>query len=114
MNDKTLSGLTELATFVTTDIAGITRGRSFAASEIEDYMRKGVGWVPANLALGAARLVEMLRLPLPINAGQVRALAANASSSWRSDLAELLPGREKEFCLAYALIVGQASQPARF
>ncbi|OHV80895.1 glutamine synthetase family protein [Ensifer sp. LCM 4579] len=43
--------LTELAMFVTTDIAGITRGRSFAASEIDDYMRKGVGWVPANLAL---------------------------------------------------------------
>lgn len=50
-NGKALSGLTELATFVTTDIAGITRGRSFAASEIEDYLRKGVGWVPANLAL---------------------------------------------------------------
>ncbi|MDH6230532.1 glutamine synthetase [Mesorhizobium soli] len=43
--------LMELATFVTTDIAGITRGRSFAASEIDDYLRKGVGWVPANLAL---------------------------------------------------------------
>ncbi|MCA1491524.1 glutamine synthetase family protein [Sinorhizobium alkalisoli] len=42
---------TELATFVTTDIAGITRGRSFAASELGDYLRKGVGWVPANLAL---------------------------------------------------------------
>ncbi|MFK3668244.1 glutamine synthetase family protein [Ochrobactrum teleogrylli] len=45
------SELTELALFLTTDIAGITRGRSFAASEIEDYLRKGVGWVPANLAL---------------------------------------------------------------
>ena len=50
-NGVTASGLTELATFVTTDIAGLTRGRSFAASEIEDYLRKGVGWVPANLAL---------------------------------------------------------------
>lgn len=43
--------LTELATFVTTDIAGITRGRSFAAGQLDDYLRKGVGWVPANLAL---------------------------------------------------------------
>lgn len=50
-NGKAHSALTELATFVTTDIAGITRGRSFAASQIDDYLRKGVGWVPANLAL---------------------------------------------------------------
>lgn len=50
--DKTnTNGLMELASFVTTDIAGITRGRSFSAAEVEDYMRKGVGWVPANLAL---------------------------------------------------------------
>lgn len=43
--------LAELATIVTTDICGITRGRSFFASELESYLRKGVGWVPANLAL---------------------------------------------------------------
>jgi glutamine synthetase len=48
---KAQSDFTELATFVTTDIAGITRGRSFAAGHIDDYLRKGVGWVPANLAL---------------------------------------------------------------
>lgn len=50
-NGKAAAELTELATFVTTDIAGITRGRSFAATQIDDYLRKGVGWVPANLAL---------------------------------------------------------------
>ncbi|OCP07936.1 MULTISPECIES: glutamine synthetase family protein [unclassified Ensifer] len=50
-NGKAAAELTELATFVTTDIAGITRGRSFAATEIDSYLRKGVGWVPANLAL---------------------------------------------------------------
>ena len=49
--ERALSDLTELATFVTTDIAGITRGRSFAARHIDEYLRKGVGWVPANLAL---------------------------------------------------------------
>lgn len=48
---KAQADFTELATFVTTDIAGITRGRSFAAKHIDDYLRKGVGWVPANLAL---------------------------------------------------------------
>lgn len=45
------ASLTELATIVTTDLCGITRGRSFAAAETENYLRKGVGWVPANLAL---------------------------------------------------------------
>ncbi|NRQ18780.1 Glutamate--methylamine ligase [Ensifer sesbaniae] len=50
-NGTAAAELTELATFVTTDIAGITRGRSFAAAQIDDYLRKGVGWVPANLAL---------------------------------------------------------------
>ncbi len=48
---NTDAGLTELATIVTTDLCGITRGRSFAAAELDSYLRKGVGWVPANLAL---------------------------------------------------------------
>lgn len=48
---QALAGLTELATIVTTDTCGITRGRSFAVSELDSYLRKGVGWVPANLAL---------------------------------------------------------------
>jgi len=41
----------ELVTFVTTDIAAITRGRSVAARDLEKAMENGVGWVPANLAL---------------------------------------------------------------
>ena len=88
-----------------------------SAREFVRAVKGGRGWVlpvPLGLALGAARLVEALRLPLPVNSGQVRALAENASSPWRSDLAELLPGREKEFSLMFALTVGQASQPARF
>jgi glutamine synthetase len=41
----------ELVSFVTTDIAAITRGRSIALRDLEAGMGKGVGWVPANLAL---------------------------------------------------------------
>ncbi len=41
----------ELVTFVTTDIAAITRGRSVALRDLDAGMEKGVGWVPANLAL---------------------------------------------------------------
>lgn len=41
----------ELVSLVTTDIAAITRGRSVAARDLEAAMDRGVGWVPANLAL---------------------------------------------------------------
>jgi glutamine synthetase len=41
----------ELVTFVTTDIAAITRGRAVAAADLPDALSKGVGWVPANLSL---------------------------------------------------------------
>ena len=67
------TGPMELATFVTTDIAGITRGRSFAAAELEDYFRKGVGWVPANLALTP---FDMIADPNPWgSAGDLRLMA---------------------------------------
>ena len=74
---KAFADLTELATFVTTDIAGITRGRSFAAAEIEDYLRKGVGWVPANLALTP---FDLIADPNPWgSAGDLRLMADPAS-----------------------------------
>lgn len=41
----------ELVTFVTTDIAAITRGRAVAVSDMPGALAKGVGWVPANLSL---------------------------------------------------------------
>jgi glutamine synthetase len=41
----------ELVSFLTTDLVGITRGRSVIARDLDSYLRKGVGWVPANLAL---------------------------------------------------------------
>lgn len=78
-NGKALSGLVELATFVTTDIAGITRGRSFAATEIEDYLRKGVGWVPANLALTP---FDLIADPNPWgSAGDLRLMADPTSKA---------------------------------
>lgn len=43
--------LEPLVTFVTTDYAGITRGRSIAASAYSPGQRKSVGWVPANMSL---------------------------------------------------------------
>lgn len=40
-----------LVTFVTTDYAGITRGRSIAASGYKPRQMKTLGWVPANMSL---------------------------------------------------------------
>lgn len=40
-----------MTTLVTTDLIGITRGRSFPTDELEHYQAVGCGWVPANSAL---------------------------------------------------------------
>jgi len=40
-----------MTTIVTTDLIGITRGRSFPTDELEHYRAAGCGWVPANSAL---------------------------------------------------------------
>lgn len=40
-----------LITFSTTDYAGITRGRSMAASRYKPKQRQTMGWVPANMSL---------------------------------------------------------------
>ncbi|MGH6616102.1 hypothetical protein [Sphingomonas sp.] len=42
-----------LTAIVTTDLAGITRGRFVIADRIEQHMQTGIGWLPANLALTA-------------------------------------------------------------
>jgi glutamine synthetase len=40
-----------MTTLVTTDLIGVTRGRSFPTDELEHYQAAGCGWVPANSAL---------------------------------------------------------------
>ncbi|RON47865.1 glutamine synthetase family protein [Pseudomonas frederiksbergensis] len=40
-----------MTTIVTTDLIGVTRGRSFPTDELEHYQASGCGWVPANSAL---------------------------------------------------------------
>lgn len=43
--------MSDLLTFVTTDYAGITRGRSIVSDRFRPGHRKSVGWVPANMSL---------------------------------------------------------------
>ena len=45
--------LEHLATIVTTDLSGITRGRPVPAAALDAAGAAGVGWVPANLSLTA-------------------------------------------------------------
>ncbi|NSX08364.1 glutamine synthetase [Pseudomonas lini] len=40
-----------MTTIVTTDLIGVTRGRSFPTDELDAYHVVGCGWVPANSAL---------------------------------------------------------------
>ncbi len=40
-----------MTTIVTTDLIGVTRGRSFPTDELDAYQVAGCGWVPANSAL---------------------------------------------------------------
>jgi glutamine synthetase len=43
--------MSDLLTFVTTDYAGITRGRAIAVADFQPGKPKSVGWVPANMSL---------------------------------------------------------------
>jgi glutamine synthetase len=46
-----------LTTLVTTDLIGITRGRSVPTSDLENYYQIGCGWVPANSALTPQNII---------------------------------------------------------
>lgn len=54
-----IEALTPLAmtSIVTTDLIGVTRGRSFPSDELERYRISGCGWVPANSALTPQDLI---------------------------------------------------------
>lgn len=41
----------DMTTLVTTDLVGVTRGRSFPTDELQRYTATGCGWVPANIVL---------------------------------------------------------------
>lgn len=45
--------VTPLAFIATCDLSAVVRGRSVPATEADDCLRNGVGWVPANLAINS-------------------------------------------------------------
>ena len=66
--------------------------------------------VPASLALGITRLTQTARLPLPVNAEQIRSLTLNRSTPFRSDLPRLLPESQGEFTLIHAVRALESGQ----
>ena len=42
---------TELVALVCCDLGSIVRGRAVLSTELEEHLRAGIGWVPANHAL---------------------------------------------------------------
>ena len=66
-----------LITLITTDYAGITRGRSVAAASYEPGRQKSAGWVPANMSLTP---FDLIADPNPWgSAGDLRLLADDAA-----------------------------------
>ncbi len=51
--DGRTESVAELVSFVTTDWAGITRGRAVPYADLDRWLGKGCGWVPANAAITA-------------------------------------------------------------
>lgn len=69
--------MTPLLTFVTNDYAGITRGRSIAASDWQQGQKKSVGWVPANMSLTP---FDIIAAPNPWgSSGDLRLLGDDAA-----------------------------------
>ena len=62
----------ELVTFITTDYAGITRGRSYPLAALRPGTRQSTGWVTANMSLTP---FDLIADPNPLgSAGDLRLL----------------------------------------
>lgn len=84
-----IPALEELVTFVTTDLAAITRGRSLMLRDLEAGMTKGVGWVPANLALTP---FDEIASPNPFgSAGDLRLIPDPATKVRVSSIPDMTP-----------------------
>jgi nucleoside-diphosphate-sugar epimerase len=59
--------------------------------------------IGARFATATVKALKAIGLSIPIEPGQIRALQRNEYSPWRTDLPTLLPGRDPEFQLSYAL-----------
>lgn len=75
--------MTELLTFVTTDYAGITRGRSIIAADWHPGRPQSVGWVPANMSLTP---FDVIADPNPWGSSGDLRLLADETARYRATL----------------------------
>ncbi len=59
--------------------------------------------LPSSLAATLVRVARSLGIEVPADPDQIKALQLSHTAPWRSDLPALLPGREAEFSLHYAM-----------
>lgn len=89
----------ELVTFLTTDLVGITRGRSFMPEALKEHLARGVGWVPANMALTPFDVIaernpwgsegDLRLLPDPATRFRLEGLGATPLHAYLADIAHL-------------------------
>ncbi|HWL79620.1 MAG TPA: glutamine synthetase family protein [Roseomonas sp.] len=89
----------ELASVLTTDLVGITRGRSVPAPALEGTLARGTGWVPANMALTPFDVIaednpwgsagDLRLLPDPATRFRLEGLGATPLHGVLADIVEL-------------------------
>ena len=89
-----------LAVGATYALIGITYNIMFSASRVMSFTAGQLGMLGGVLG---ALFINRTGLPIPVDPEQIRALQLNKRSEWRSDLPVLLPERDAEFQLNYAL-----------
>lgn len=97
----------ELVTILTTDLVAITRGRSFLPEALDGHLARGVGWVPANLALTPFDVIaednpwgsegDLRLLPDPATRMRVEGLGPTPPHTYLADIVGL-DGRPWECC----------------
>jgi len=97
----------ELASFLTTDLVAITRGRAVATEAVERALNGGCGWVPANMALTPFDTIapdnpwgssgDLRLLPDPATRLRLEGLRATPLHLYLSDIT-LLDGSPWECC----------------
>jgi glutamine synthetase len=98
------AALCDLLAFVTTDFAGITRGRTIAAADWQPGARKSLGWVPANMSLTP---FDVIADPNPWGSTGDLRLLGDADAQFRA----VLPGSVTPLDLVMADIVALDGTP---
>ncbi len=99
-----MTATTDLITFITTDYAGITRGRSFPVADLKPGTAQSTGWVPANMSLTP---FDLIADPNPWGSTGDLRLLGDEAARYRVDL----PGAATPFDVMFADITDLDGTP---